>query len=132
MTEQNNTISNEIDFDDFLKVEMRIGKILEAENVEGSDKLYKLKVDFGEKNEMGENKYRCVLSGIKMFFTIEELLFKQFTFITNLKPRKIMGQYSEAMILAGSEEISIDNREKIERLTLLAPTREISNGVRLH
>ena len=132
MTEQNKIINDEIDFEDFLKVEMRIGRIIEVENVEGSDKLYKLKVDFGEKNENGENKYKSVLSGIKMFFTIEELLFKQFTFITNLKPRKIMGQYSEAMILAGSEEIEIENNEKVEKLTLLSPTREIANGVRLH
>ena len=130
MTEENKN-NQFIDFEDFMKVEIKLGTIQECEIVEGSDKLYKLKVDFGEKSEDGGNKYRTVFSGIRMFVSREEIIFKQFPFITNLKPRKIMGEYSEAMILAGSEEIEIENGEKIEKFTLLNPTNNLSNGIKL-
>jgi methionyl-tRNA synthetase len=101
-----------ITIDDLQKVEIKIGKILEVEEVEGSDKLYKLRVDFGEENS------RQVLSGIKKFFEKDFLLNKQFTFITNLESRKIMGLESQAMILATGDE----------SLALLAPTSEVKNG----
>lgn len=101
-----------ITIDDLQKVEIKIGKILEVEEVEGSDKLYKLRVDFGEENS------RQVLSGIKKFFEKDFLLNKQFTFITNLEPRKMMGLESQAMILATGDE----------SLALLAPTSEVKNG----
>jgi methionyl-tRNA synthetase len=89
--------NNEIEFDDFAKVEMKVGKVLEVVEVEGSDKLYRLKVSFGEENP------RVVLSGIKKFFTPDDLLNNKFVFVTNLKKRKIMGEFSEAMILAAED-----------------------------
>lgn len=101
-----------ITIDDLEKVEIKIGRILEVEEVEGSEKLYKLKVDFGEENP------RQVLSGIKKYFQKDFLLNKQFTFITNLEPRKMMGMESEAMILATGDE----------ELALLTPTIEVKNG----
>ncbi|MDI9355354.1 MAG: hypothetical protein QM532_04295 [Cyanobium sp. MAG06] len=121
-----------ISIDDVMKVEIKLGQVKECEIVDGSEKLYKLKVDFGEKDIDGTNKYRTVFSGIRMFVSVEELLFRQFPFITNLKPRKIMGEYSEAMILAADEEIMIENGEKLEKLTLLSPNKEMSNGIRFH
>ena len=101
-----------INIEDLEKVEIKIGKVLSVEEIEGSEKLYKLKVDFGEENP------RQILSGIKKYFEKDFLLNKQFAFITNLEPRKMLGEISEAMILATGEE----------KLALLTPTIETKNG----
>jgi len=83
-----------INIEDFAKVEIRAGKIVSAEGVEGSDKLLKLLVDFNEENP------RQVLSGIAKFIKPEDLVGVMCTFVTNLEPREIMGLKSEAMIMA--------------------------------
>jgi len=101
-----------ITIEDLEKVEIKIGKILEIKEIENSEKLYKLKVDFGEENP------RQVLSGIKKYFEKDFLINKQFAFITNLEPRKMMGIESQAMILATGDE----------SLALLTPTVEVKNG----
>lgn len=101
-----------INIEDLSKVEIKVGTILEIEEVVGSEKLLKLSVDFGEE------KPRQVLSGIKKFFEKDFLLNKQFAFVTNLEPRKIMEMESEAMILATGEET----------LSLLTPTTPVKNG----
>jgi len=101
-----------INIEDLAKVEIKIGKILEVEEVEGSEKLYKLFVDFGEENP------RQVVSGIKKYFEKDFLLNKQFAFVTNLEPRKIMRLESQAMILATGEDT----------LALLTPTTEMPAG----
>ncbi len=83
-----------ISIDDFKKVEIRIGEIKSAEKIEGSDKLLKLKVNFGSEE-------RQVLSGIAAYFpNPEELVGKKCPFVTNLAPRMMMGLESQAMILA--------------------------------
>ncbi|CAN5136601.1 hypothetical protein BH11PAT1_BH11PAT1_2690 [soil metagenome] len=87
-----------ITYDDFAKMDLRVGKVLGCEEKEGSEKLLRLKVDFGEEGE------RNILSGIKQFYTPEDLLGKSFIFIINLEPRKIMGEESEGMILAADGE----------------------------
>jgi methionine--tRNA ligase beta chain len=88
-----------ISIDDFAKVEMRVGQIVSAEPIEGSEKLLKLKVNFGSEE-------RQVLSGIAKYKTPEELVGKKFAFATNLQPRQMMGLESQAMILAvgGADE----------------------------
>ncbi|MBP9765649.1 MAG: methionine--tRNA ligase subunit beta [Candidatus Pacebacteria bacterium] len=101
-----------ITIEDLQKVEIKIGKIISIEEIEGSEKLYRLEVDFGEENN------RIVLSGIRKFFEKDFLIGKQFTFITNLEPRKMMGFESQAMILATGEG----------SLALLSPTIEVKNG----
>ncbi len=83
-----------ITIDDFKKVEIRAGKIISAEPVEGSEKLLKLLVDFNEENK------RQVLSGIAKYISPEELVGTTCTFVTNLEPREIIGLKSEAMIMA--------------------------------
>lgn len=83
-----------ITIDDFKKVEIRAGKVLSAERVEGSEKLLKLSVDFNEENK------RNVVSGIAKYITPEELVGKICAFVTNLESREIMGMKSEAMIMA--------------------------------
>ena len=87
--------NKKINYDDFKKVEMTIGKILSAEKIEGSDKLLKLFVDFKE------NVPRQILSGIaKHFPDPQALVGKKVAFVTNLEPRKMMGMESNGMILA--------------------------------
>lgn len=87
-----------ITIDDFAKVEIRIGEILSAERIEGSEKLLKLKVTFGE---IGE---RQVLSGIAKYVTPESLVGVKCPFIVNLPPRTMMGLESQGMIMAASTE----------------------------
>ena len=107
-----------INIEDFLKVEIRVGQILQVDEVEGSEKLYRLEVDFGE---LGK---RQVLSGIKKYFRREELLEHKFAFITNLEPRSIMGFESQAMILAGGDK-------EADTLALMSPNKEVKNGTKL-
>lgn len=97
--------------DDFAKIEMKVGKILSAENIEGSDKLLKLSVSFGEEN------LRTVLSGIKKYFTEPSVLVgKKVGFVTNLEPRQMMGLESQAMILAASDGDNISLFEVSENI----------------
>jgi len=141
MNNMNNTesVNHNINFDDFLKVKMAVGKVLSAEKLEKSPKLLKLNVDFGETEEVvgetgesGESieanntprvsKPRQVLSGIAKTFAPEDLIGKSFVFVINLEPRQIMGMESQAMILASSDE---------QGLVLFSPTRDIASGSNL-
>lgn len=84
-----------ISFDEFAKMDIRVGRFVSVEPVEGSEKLYKEIVDFGP--EIGQ---RQILSGIQKFYTPEELIGKLGIFIINLSPRKMMGLESQGMLLA--------------------------------
>ncbi len=103
-----------ISIDDFKKVEITIGEILSAEPVEGSKKLLKLKVNFGTATG-GDSPdiidCRQVLSGIAAYFPDPSVLVgKRVPFVTNLAPRMMMGQESQAMLLAtggGEEPLSL-------------------------
>ncbi len=90
-----------ITYDDFKKIEIKIGKILSAEKLEKSEKLLKLSVDFAEGSP------RQIVSGIaKQFPDITVLIGKKCAFVTNLEPKPLMGLESNGMILAvgGGEE----------------------------
>ncbi len=113
-TEENKT--EYITIDDVAKVQMKIGQIVSAERIEGSEKLLKLSVDFGEEHP------RQVLSGIAKHFAPEDIVGRSFPFITNLAPRKMMGLESQAMILAASDE---------NGLALLQPTKDVAIGTEL-
>lgn len=102
--------------DDFMKIEIKIGTVLSVSVVEGADKLYILSVD------LGEEKPRQILSGIREYVSAEDLLNKQFPFVTNLAPRMLRGHESQGMILAGSDEGG---------LGLLNPSKSLVNGTRL-
>lgn len=89
-----------IDYETFSKIEMKIGKILSAVPVEKSEKLIKLSVDFGKKNE-NEQEIRQIVSGIALYFPdTQSLVGRKVAFVTNLQPRKLMGLESNGMILA--------------------------------
>ena len=84
-----------ITYEDFKKVELRVGKILTAEKIEGSEKLLKLEVDFAEESP------RQIISGIQKYFPEENYLVgRRCMFVTNLEPRKLMGLESNGMLFA--------------------------------
>ncbi len=100
-----------ISYDEFKKIEVRAGKIISADKIPDTDKLLKLVVDFGEKNEVvGEDgtksfieKPRQIVSGIALYFPDPAVLVgKTCMFVTNLEPRTIKGYESQGMIFAVS------------------------------
>ena len=108
-----------INYDDFSKIELKVAKVLEAVRVEGSDKLLKLQVSVGDKNEAGESINRQILAGVGKFYEPEALIGKEIIIVVNLEPRKLMGEESNGMLLAGSDENGI---------SLLTPDREMTPG----
>lgn len=106
-----------ISFEEFKKIELKIGKILTVEKVEGSEKLLKLAVDFGEEAP------RQVVSGIAKSYEPEVLVGKEFVFVTNLEPRNIMGLESQAMILA-----TIKKGRTKEEIILMKPVKKVKPG----
>lgn len=95
-----NPIANEISFDDFMKVDLRVARIINAEIVEGADKLLKLTLDLG-----GEK--RQVFSGIKASYDPEKLIGQLTVIAANLAPRKMRFGISEGMVLAAADEEGI-------------------------
>jgi len=84
-----------ITIDDFAKVEIRVGKVTRAENVEKSEKLIRLTVD------LGADEVRTIFTGVRPFgYDATDFADKQFLFVTNLEPKKMMGEVSQGMILA--------------------------------
>ncbi len=84
-----------IGIEDFMKVDLRIGRITAAERVQKSEKLIKLQVDIGYET-------RQVVAGIGKSYAPEELMGKSIVIVANLKPAKLMGIESQGMLLAGS------------------------------
>jgi len=103
----------EITFDDFAKMDIRIGTVLKAEKMEKSKKLLKLQVDTGLDT-------RTILSGIAEHYTPEEMVGKQVTLLVNLAPRKMMGIESQGMILMAED--------KDGKLKLVQPSEKVSAG----
>lgn len=95
-----------ITFDDFSKLDLRVGKVLECSRKERSEKLLRLTVDFGQEGT------RNILSGIATWYTPEDLIGKLFIFVLNLQPRKIMDEMSEGMILAAEGKKPIPLKPK--------------------
>ncbi len=91
------TLKEEIQYDDFAKMDIRIGTIIEAEKVAKSKKLLKLKIEDGIKQ-------RIILSGIGEHFQPENIIGQQVSFLANLAPRKMMGMESEGMILMAEDK----------------------------
>lgn len=102
-----------IQFDDFAKIDLRVGKIVSAEKVEKADKLLKLQVDLGFET-------RTIVSGIAMHFKPEEIVGKQVTVVTNLAPRKMRGIESNGMILMAEDASG--------KLHFVNPDNEVNAG----
>lgn len=99
-----------IPFDEFKKIELRIGKVLHAERVEGSSKLLKLNVNAGED--------RQIIAGIGAHYSPEDLMGKEIVIVANLEPRMIMGLESQGMLLAAHGEGPV----------ILHPEKEVPPG----
>ncbi|HWJ79281.1 MAG TPA: methionine--tRNA ligase [Niallia sp.] len=89
--------TEEITIDDFMKIDLRVAKVLQVEPVKKADKLLKLQLDLGYEK-------RQVVSGIAQYYTPEELVGRRVICVTNLKPVKLRGELSQGMILAGSKD----------------------------
>ncbi len=107
-----------ITFEDFQKLDIRIGKILKAEKAEGTDKLMKLQVDFGSEK-------RQIVAGIAEFYSPEELIGKECPFLFNLEPKNFKGHESRGMILA--VDVEGDRSDCI----LLHPNRKVKPGAKV-
>lgn len=108
-------MTDEISYDDFAKIEVRIGTVMAAEPVPETDKLIKCTVDFGEFGT------RTIVSGIAEWKKPEELIGKQLPYIVNLAPRMLRGVESQGMLLALSDS---------EGLALLFPERPVEKGTK--
>ncbi len=86
----------EVTFDDFIKMDIRVGTVISAEKIKKSKKLLKIKVDTGVDT-------RTILSGIAQYFEPEDIIGKQVSVLINLAPRKMMGELSEGMILMAED-----------------------------
>ena len=106
----------EISFDDFMKVQLRVGEIIACEPVPKSNKLLKETVKFGD-------EVRTIVSGIAKHYKPEEMVGKKVVFVTNLAPRKVCGILSEGMIMAAEDEDGT--------LSLIVPDKDIKSGANL-
>jgi methionyl-tRNA synthetase len=103
----------EITIDDFAKVKLKVGRVLEAEPVEGSDKLLKLQIVIGEER-------RQIVAGIRKSYVAEDLIGRQVIVCVNLKPAKLRGVESQGMLLAATDTDG--------GAILLQPDREAPEG----
>ncbi len=101
-----------IPFSVFESLDLRIGKIIACTKKEGSEKLLRLVVDFGDEGQ------KTIFSGIAKWYTPESLIGASFLFIINLEPRKMMDEYSEGMLLAAEGDKPLP----------LAPTAPVNPG----
>ncbi|WP_046159813.1 methionine--tRNA ligase [Caldanaerobacter subterraneus] len=104
-----------ITIEDFSKVQLRVAEILEAEKVEGSDKLIKMKLKVGE-------EIRQIVGGIGKYYSSEELIGKKIIIVYNLQPRKLMGIESQGMLLAATNE---------GKMALLTVDKDIESGSKI-
>ncbi len=109
--------TKEISYDDFVKIEIRVGTVLSAELIPDTDKLLKCTIDFGDFGQ------RTIVSGIALFRKPEEIIGKQLPYIVNLAPRMLRGVESQGMLLAASPGG--------DGLALLVPDSPVPNGTKL-
>jgi methionine--tRNA ligase beta chain len=108
-------LAGKVPFEDFVKLDCRVGRIVEAEMVPGARKLVRLKIDIG-------GVLRQSVAGLGEQYSPEDLRSKLVAVVTNLQPRKIFGQESEVMLLA-----ALDG----DTVSLLRPDRDVSAGSKI-
>ncbi len=113
-----------VTYDEFKKMDMRVGTIRSVVPVEGADKLLQCQIDFGEHDAEGVVMLRQIVSGIREFYPeYEKLVGKQVLYIVNLEPRTIRGVESRGMLMA------VDGKEGTP--VFLTPEVEIAPGARV-
>ena len=98
--------------DDFKKIELRVAKVIQAEKVEGSGKILKLKIEIGQESKQ-------ILAGIGKFYNPGDLIGKAIVVVANLEPKNLLGYESQGMLLAAD-----NNGEPV----LLVPDKNINSG----
>ena len=109
-------MADEITFDEFQKIDLRIGKIIEASAVPESKKLIKILVDFGSEK-------RQAVAGLLKYYKPEELVGKKCVFLLNLQRRMLAGLESQCMVLAAEDEAG--------NVTVLQPEKDIVEGSKI-
>jgi methionine--tRNA ligase beta chain len=107
----------EISFEEFQKLDLRIGKILEANQIPGSRNLIRMTVDFGTEK-------RQAVAGLLQWYKPQDLVGKKCAFILNLQRRKLMGVESQCMVFAAEDDKN--------NVVVLQPEKDIAEGSRIH
>lgn len=107
----------EMSYEEFSKLELKVGTILSAEKIPGADKLYKLSVDAGESSP------RTLAAGIAQYYSPEQLVGRQIVVVANLAPRSIRGVLSQGMLLAAETETG--------GAAVLSPDPKVKNGAKV-
>ena len=105
-----------VNYEEFSKMDMRVGTVISAENVEKSDKLLKLVIDFG-------TEQRTLMAGVKKWYSAESLVGKQIAILFNLEPRKVFGIESQGMILAAEDSAG--------NVSVLTVDKKLENGAQV-
>ncbi len=111
-----------IEFKDWQKLDLRVGKILKIEEIEGADKLYKLTIDLGK--ELGQ---RTLVAGLKPYYKKEQLKEKLIIVFQNLAPKNLKGIESKGMVLAATSQKEGEER----KVSLIEPDSNIELGSRI-
>lgn len=109
--------ATEISFEEFQKLDLRIGKILEANQIPGSRNLIKMIVDFGTEK-------RQAVAGLLQWYMPQDLVGKKCAFVLNLQRRKLMGVESQCMVFAAEDSKG--------NVVVLQPEKDIAEGSRIH
>jgi len=113
-----------ISFEEFQKIDLRVAKVIEAENVEGSEKLLKLKIDLGQDPSANSGReIRQIVAGIAQFYKPEDLIGKEIIVVANLEPKVLRGLESQGMLLAAEAE---------GKISLLIPDQKVPPGAKIH
>jgi methionine--tRNA ligase beta chain len=107
----------EITYDEFQKLDLRVGKILEATHISGSKNLIRMTVDFGTEK-------RQAVAGLLQWYKPQDLVNRKCAFVLNLQRRKMMGVESQCMVLAAED--------KNGHVVFLEPEKDIAEGSRIH
>jgi len=107
----------EISFEEFQKLDMRVGKVLEANQIPGSRNLIRMTVDFGTEK-------RQAVAGLLQWYKPEDIVNKKCVFILNLQRRKLMGVESQCMIFAAEDDKG--------NVVIIQPEKDIVEGSRIH
>ena len=106
-----------ITYDDFAKIQLRVGTVIEAKPAPKGDRLLVLQVDLGDEK-------RQVLAGIRQHVPAEQLVGKQIVVVANLAPRQMMGLTSQGMLLAATDAAT-------GRVVVLSPTEQVGAGAKV-
>ena len=117
-------MDNTITIDQFAAVDLRVGNIISADTIEGSEKLFNLTID------IGESEPRTVLSGIRPYYKTEDLVGRKCAVVANLQPRAMMGIESDGMLVCVTYQKD-EGDERGEWVEIIEPSKDAPVGSRL-